>query len=71
MIDYDTFSFIMELKLRQILCWSVHVTPFRDKFQSLHENVVLGSLKSFFQLDHQVELDSISQRQPHSTPLRN
>ena len=28
----------------------------RDKFQSLFENVVLGSLKSFFQLDHQVDI---------------
>ena len=28
----------------------------RDKFQSLFENVVLGSLKSFFQLDHQHDI---------------
>jgi hypothetical protein len=27
--------------------------PIRDKFQSIFENVVLGSLKSLFQLDHQ------------------
>ena len=30
--------------------------PIRDKFTSLFENVVLGSLKSFFQLDHQVDI---------------
>ena len=28
----------------------------REKFPSLLENVVLGSLKSFFQLDHQVDI---------------
>jgi len=28
----------------------------RDKFQSLFENIVLGSIKSFFQLDHQVDI---------------
>ena len=27
-----------------------------DRFQSLFENVVLGSLKSFLQLDHQVDI---------------
>ena len=30
--------------------------PIWDKFSSLFENVVLGSLKSFFQLDHQVDI---------------
>ena len=30
--------------------------PIRDKFPSLFENVVLGSLKYFFQLDHQVDI---------------
>ena len=30
--------------------------PFRDKFPSKFENVVLGSLKSFFQLDQQVNI---------------
>ena len=29
----------------------------RDKFQSLFEKVVIGCLKSFFQLDHQVEIN--------------
>jgi len=28
----------------------------RDKVQSLFERVILGSLKTFFQLDHQVDL---------------
>ena len=31
--------------------------PIRDKFQSLFENVVSGSFKSFFQLDHQVDIN--------------
>jgi hypothetical protein len=30
--------------------------PIRDNFPSLFENVVLGSLKSCFQLDHQVDV---------------
>jgi hypothetical protein len=30
--------------------------PIKDKFTSLFENVVLGSLKPFFQLDHQVDI---------------
>ena len=30
--------------------------PIKDKFQSLLEKVVLRSLKSFFQLDHQVDV---------------
>ena len=29
----------------------------RDKYPSLFENVVLGSLESFFQLDHQVDIN--------------
>ena len=36
-------------------------TSIRNKSQSLLENVVLGSFKSFFQLDHQVNI-SLSQR---------
>ena len=30
--------------------------PIRDKFPSLFENVVLGSLKSFIQMNHQVDI---------------
>ena len=30
--------------------------PIRDKFPSLFENVVTGSLNSFFQLDQQVDI---------------
>ena len=42
--------------------------PIRDKFPSLLEDVVLGSLKYFFQLDHQVHIslylmDAIVRRQ--------
>jgi hypothetical protein len=29
--------------------------PIRDKFPLLFQNVALGSLKSFFQLDHQMD----------------
>ena len=38
-------SFVLECAL---------YNPIRDKFPSLFENVVLGSLWSFFQLDHEV-----------------
>ena len=31
--------------------------PIRDKFPSLFETVVLGSLESLFQLDHQVDIN--------------
>ena len=40
----------------------------RDEFQSLFENVVLWSLKSFFQLDHDV---NISLYLTEATPLRH
>ena len=30
--------------------------PLRDKYLSLFENIILGSLKSFFQLNHQVDI---------------
>ena len=33
-----------------------YVHPIKDKLPSLFENVVLGSLKSFFQLDFQVDI---------------
>ena len=33
--------------------------PIRDKFQSLFEKAVLGSLKYFFQLDQQVDIISL------------
>ena len=36
------------------LCWSVPYITVRDEFQLLFENVVLKSLKCFFQLDNQV-----------------
>ena len=43
----------------------------RDKFQSLSQNVVLGNLKSFFQLDHQAYIGLYVTEPPHSTTLRN
>ena len=47
----------MQLKMRHISCWNVPYTnPSSDKFSSLFENVVPRSLKSFFQLDQQVNL---------------
>ena len=42
-----------------------------DKFQSLSQNVVLGNLKSFFQLDHQAYIGLYVTEPPHSTTLRN
>jgi hypothetical protein len=39
------------------MCWSVlYITSLEISFQSLFENVVLGSLKSLFQLDRQVDI---------------
>ena len=34
--------------------------PIRDKLPSIYENVVLWSLESFFQLDHQVDISLLS-----------
>ena len=36
--------------------------PIRDEFPSLFENVILESLKSFFHLDHQVDINLLSHR---------
>ena len=41
-----------------------------NKFLSLIENGV-GSLKSFFQLDHQVDVSIYLKRLTHSTTLQN
>ena len=47
----------MQLRMRHVSCWNVpYYKPIRDKFSSLFENVFLGSLKSFFQLDNQVDI---------------
>ena len=53
--DYATFARIMQSKMRHVLCW--RCPPYnliRYKFPYLFENVVSGSLKSFFQLDQQL-----------------
>ena len=54
---YPTFTLTMELKMRHTLCWSIpSSTPLEIGFVPLFTNVVLGSLKSFFQLDHHVDI---------------
>ena len=58
MLDYAALAPIMHLEMRHIPCWNVpYIHPIRDKCSSLYENVVLGSLKSFFHLDHQVDIN--------------
>ena len=48
---------LVQLRMRHISCWNVpYNKPIRDKFPSQFENVILGSLKSFFQLEHQVDI---------------
>lgn len=50
-------SLIFVLLYIAIPCWNVpYMTPFRDKFPSLFENVNLGSLKSLFQIDQQFNM---------------
>jgi len=54
-IDYATFVFIVQLITRRTLCWGVpYINPIRNKFPSLFEDVVWGSLKPFLPSDHQV-----------------
>ena len=44
------------LQMRHTLCWSVpYITPLQISFNHYFEKVVLGSPKSFFQLDQQVD----------------
>jgi hypothetical protein len=54
-LDYATFPPI-EIETHFVLERPLH-NSIRDEFSSLLENVVLGSLKSFFHLDHQVDID--------------
>ena len=54
-LDYATFTPIVENEAHFVLECPLY-NPIRDKFPSLLENLVLGSLKSFFQLDHQVDI---------------
>ena len=52
-IDYATCSYnVVENEAHFVLNVSI-----REKFQSLFEKVVFGILKSFFQVDHQVEIN--------------
>ena len=55
-LDYATFANIMQFKMSQFSCWNIIHDPIREKMPPLFGNVVLGSLKSFFQLDHQVDI---------------
>ena len=49
----------------------LYITPSGIGFNHIFENVVLKSLKSFFQLDHETNIStSMSRRLPHSTTLR-
>ena len=46
----------MYLEMRHALCWSVpYISPLKIHFQSLITHVVLGSLKSLCQVDHEVD----------------
>lgn len=70
---------ILQLKLSHALCWSVPcITPLGIRSSYFFENVVLGSLKSSSQLDHQANislyitgvttlcpLQAINQFEPH------
>ena len=51
-LDYSTFTLIMQLKMSYISCWNV---PYIISF--ILENVILGSLKPFFQVDPQVDIN--------------
>ena len=58
----DSIDGVKDVFLEQTfkLSWSQvgkGLKSIRDKFPSLFENVVLGSLKSFFQLDNQVDIN--------------
>ena len=55
-LDYGTFAPIMQLKMMHLSCWNVpYITPLEI---SSHHYLRRSSrnLKSFFQLDHQVDI---------------
>ena len=57
-IDYATFALVMQLNIHEahfVLELPLY-NPIIGNFSSLFENVVVGNLKSFFQLDHQVDI---------------
>ena len=45
------------------------ITPIRDKFSSLFENVVLGSLESFFHMEHRVDVKPLSHKRYYTLSL--
>ena len=51
---YTKHSLKLELKVRHTLGCTVPSNFIKDRFSSLFQNMMLGSFKSFFQLDHQV-----------------
>jgi hypothetical protein len=54
MIDYVALLFICSWKWTHFVLECPLYNSIRDKFQSLFERVELGSLTSFFSLDHQI-----------------
>ena len=49
--DYATFSVMLQVNMRHTLWWRfLFVYSIREKFQSIYEIIVLGSLTSFSQL---------------------
>lgn len=53
---HNLYTFQNNHIVRRTLCWSCPLhNSIRDKFQSLFEYVVFGSLKPLFRLDHQVD----------------
>lgn len=59
---------IMQLTMSHILCWCPQYKPITDKFPLLFENVILRSFKSFFPLDHQVDISLEQSHGGYHTP---
>lgn len=56
--DYPILARVMWLKVRLTLCWNVpSPLPLEDRLPSLFQNVVLESLKSFYRLDQEVDIN--------------
>ena len=57
-LGYAASALIPQLKMRHISCWKCPLhNPISDEFPSLFENLVLGSLRSFFHSNHHVDID--------------
>ena len=58
LISRDTnFALKLQMKMRHtFVLWCPLYNSIRDRFSFLFQNVSLGSLESFFQLDHQVDI---------------